>query len=91
MTKDTATILPNASIIESEIDGDISLYDPASETVTVLNGTASDVWRLCDGQHTEGEIVELLASAYDVDAETIRDDVSTTLEQFEKSGLVDFT
>lgn len=90
MSKET-TIRPVASLIESEIDGDISLYDPTSETVTVLNGTASDVWRLCDGHHTLKEMIELLASAYGVDADDIRHDVMTTLEQLEKSGLVDTT
>ena len=57
---------PPAHILETEVNGEISLYDPRSESVLVLNQTASDVWRLSDGEQTLEEIVQLLAVAYQV-------------------------
>lgn len=78
-----------SGLVESEIDGDISLYNPHTETVTVLNTTASDVWRLCDGDHSSDEIIGLLAAAYGVDRTAIATDVSSALEGLKRSGLIE--
>lgn len=79
---------PAQQVLETELDGEISLYNPATEQVTILNGTASDVWLLCDGEHTVEEITELLASSYEVDEKEIRDDVTSTIERLYDSGLL---
>jgi hypothetical protein len=79
---------PVPNVLETELDGDVSLYDPASEQVTILNGTASDVWYLCDGTRTEEEIVELLAGSYSVAPAQIRDDVAGTIAKIQKAGLL---
>lgn len=79
---------PAANVIETEIDGDISLYNPSNEQVTVLNGTASDVWALCDGEHSIEEITRLLASSYGTTEAAISDDVEHAVERFEKAGLL---
>ena len=79
---------PPPHVIETEIRGDISLYDAKREKVLVLNGTASDVWRLCDGEQSFDQIVDLLASAYQVDPETVRDDVANTVHQFVEEGFL---
>ena len=75
-------------ILETEINGDISLYNPESEQVTVLNGTASDVWLLCDGRHTLSEIAHLLALSYQVDESEITEDVERTIDHLRESGLL---
>ena len=75
-------------IIETEIDGDISLYDPQTEQVMVLNRTASDIWLLSDGEHSLTEIVVLLANAYQVKSEAIRGDVEATVASFIESGFL---
>lgn len=80
---------PRPNLLETEVDGDISIYDPGSERVVVLNATASDVWRLTDGQHTIDEIAELLARAYQVDVRSISDDVGQAVESFVDAELID--
>lgn len=75
-------------IIETEIDGDISLYDPQTEQVMVLNHTASDIWLLSDGEHSLTEIVDLLATAYQVEPSAIRDDVEATVASFIEGGFL---
>ena len=75
-------------VVETEIDDDISLFDPRSQEVHVLNGTASDVWRLCDGDHTVEEIAELLAAAYGTEASLIRDDVARAVATFDERELL---
>lgn len=79
---------PASKVLETEVEGEISLYNPANEQVTILNGTASDVWLLCDGEHTQDEIVSLLASSYEVDEDGIRDEVAEAIEEFQKAGLL---
>jgi hypothetical protein len=65
------------------------LYDPASDSVHVLNPTAQAAWELCDGQHTPEEIeAELrlrfsVASGWDVAV-----DVASLLERLEAEGLL---
>lgn len=76
-------------IIETEIDGEISLYDPTTDQVMVLNQTASDIWLLSDGEHTLDELTDLLAQAYGVAPEEIEHDVETTVAQFAESGFID--
>ena len=71
-----------------DVDGRVTVYAPGSEHVLFLNETASDVWRLLDGEHAFKEIVDLLASAYGVDASEIASEVRATLSSFVAAGLV---
>ena len=79
---------PPPHVIETEVRGDISLYDAQNERVLVLNGTASDVWRLCDGDQPFDQIVSLLARAYGVDGSRIRPDVERTIKQLVDEGFL---
>lgn len=54
----------------------------------VLNQTASDVWRLSDGDHTLEEMVELLAVAYAVRSEDIRIDVEQAVRNIIDEGFL---
>lgn len=87
MTK--PTIGPPAEhVIETEVGGDVSLYDPHSERVVVLNATASDIWRLCDGDHTLDEIVDLIASAYSMQHVDIRHQIEETVASLQGEGFL---
>lgn len=79
---------PPPHIIETEVKGDLSLYDPGQEKVLVLNGTATDVWLLCDGEQTADQIVELIAAAHGQEASTIRAEVMSTIRQFIEEGFL---
>ena len=79
---------PAAHILETEIGAEISLYDPKSDSVLVLNETASDVWRLCDGEHTLDELVELLAGAYGVESGSIQSDVEQAVSTMIGEGFL---
>ncbi len=78
---------PTAGVVESEVEGCVSLYHPESQEVSVLNQTASDVWRLSDGDHTLDQIVVLMARAYGVAPDSIREEVATTVETFRDKQL----
>jgi hypothetical protein len=79
---------PSPQILETEIGDEISLYDPATENVVVLNQTASDIWRLSDGDSDVEGIVTLLAAAYGLEANQIRQEVEDTITKFREQGLL---
>ena len=76
-------------VVEAEIGDEISLYDTTTERVLVLNATASDVWRLADGEYTIDELVEVLARAYSTDPSSIREDVTAVVNMFQEEGLLE--
>ncbi len=82
---------PAEHVLETEVAGDISLYDAQTEKVLVLNGTASDIWRLCDGEQTVDQIVSLLAQAYGVSEDSIRPQVLETIETLVSEGFLPAT
>jgi hypothetical protein len=79
---------PAPNVIETEVDGDVCIYDPSSERVAVLNGTASDVWRLADGTYTIAEITDLLASSYGTQPTSIAPDVVAVVTEFVEAGFL---
>lgn len=79
---------PPDHVIESEVDGDISLYDTRTERVIVLNPTASDVWRLADGEMTVDQISRALGKAYAADANEIKRDVERLIESLIEQNLL---
>jgi Coenzyme PQQ synthesis protein D (PqqD) len=80
---------PKTQFLEADVGTELSLYDPSTERVVVLNQTASDIWRLLDGHTSTEQIVDLLATFYRTEANTIRKDVESVLAKFEEEGLVD--
>ena len=80
---------PRSRIRELDIEGEITLYDGSSQAAVVLNSTASDVWRLLDGQRSIDDIVALLRIAYDTDLDTLRMDVRRTVEELRRHDLLE--
>ncbi len=66
---------PAAGVSEREVDGCLVLLGPDRAEVLVLNETASDVWRLLDGDFTLDGIVSLIARAYAVEPSAVYQDV----------------
>lgn len=75
-------------VVVREVRDCLALLCPERAEVVVLNATASDVWRLADGDLTLDHIVELMARAYGVSPETIRVDVVRTVDTLEDYGLL---
>lgn len=77
-----------AGVVESEVGDSVALFHPDSGRVFVLNATAADVWRLCDGALAFDQLVDALAEAYGTDAPSIRDDVAAAVERLRAGGLL---
>jgi GeoRSP system PqqD family protein len=55
--------------------------------IVTINGVGLDVWRLCDGM-TVDEIVDRLMEAYEIDRQTLTDDVLRFLGEMAERRLV---
>ena len=75
-------------MLVTELDGDLTLYDPARNEVHTLNSTASDIWWLLDGEHSLDDIVALVAAAHGADPDSIRPHVASTVSTFVERGLL---
>jgi Coenzyme PQQ synthesis protein D (PqqD) len=84
-----ATVGPHEpSVLEREVRECFALLHPNGREVLILNATASDIWRLSDGELTMDGIVDVLATAYGVPAQAIRDEVERTVSTLRDSGFL---
>jgi hypothetical protein len=75
-------------IISKSAGDETLLYDPATDSIHVLNPTALLVWQLCDGRHSPSEMEAVLRDRFAGTAERdIAADVAATLALFETEGL----
>jgi uncharacterized membrane protein YkvA (DUF1232 family) len=79
---------PVEGATEVEVDGRVSAFSPLTRQIVVLNDTASDIWRLADGEHDLEAIVALLAAAYSVAPEDIEADVRHAVDELVDAGLL---
>lgn len=64
-------------------------YIVGFDGVITLNKSATVVWRMADGKHTVGDIVEELQKLYQgVDAEVLFQDVENVLDRLAQKGSV---
>lgn len=70
-------------------DGSGVLVDPQTGESYALNATAATVWSLCDGAHTQEEIVDALLERYEAAPETIAEGVELLLAQLLELGVAE--
>ncbi len=80
--------LPTPGYAIEELDGELLLFHPSSETILHTNQTGALVWRLCDGKRSVAEIVETLTAVYPEAASEISQDVPELLTQFADQGAI---
>jgi len=68
---------------------DLMVYDPKAHQVHVLNGTATTIYRLCDGKHDLDAMERIIRSSYHVtEVHDVRQDVATTLALLREKKLL---
>ena len=61
---------------------DALLFDPSTEEVKVLNATGLTLWNLCDGKHTERDLVQALVVEFpEVKSLVLEADVTSFLAE----------
>ena len=76
------------SLMEYHLEDELTVYDATSDVVHILNPTAAEVWRLCDGTNAVDEIVSMLAQTYDLNPEDVEADVLEVIEQLCQAQLL---
>ncbi len=79
---------PRLGLLVTELDGDLTIYDPSRDEVHALNASAGDIWRLIDGEHELDDIVEHMAGAYSSPVDEVRPHVVRMVGFFVERDLV---
>jgi hypothetical protein len=74
--------------MEYEIEEELSLYDPRTEVVHILNSTAAVIWRMCDGSGRVEENSGQMADVYSLDPAVTKGDVREVISKFLQAGLL---
>lgn len=69
---------------------EIAVLNPLGGFVIWMNATASKVWRLCNGDNTVGQIIDILQKYFPDEKEnTLRSDAIALLVTLENLGLIE--
>jgi hypothetical protein len=79
--------LPNPSVIETELPGELILLDPNTREMFSLNDTGTAAWRALPGRTLE-QVGELLAASYEVEPAVASEDARRLVERLLVAGLL---
>jgi hypothetical protein len=79
---DARPVARTEAMIVEELEGDLIIYDTASNKAHALNPLAARIWKHCDGERTVSDLTALFA------AETPADAVANCLSQLERLRLL---
>jgi len=80
-----------SDIEQQQIQEEAILFDPATGNSYMLNETALDVWRHCDGRTTTYQVAQRHSEACDIDFATVLDHVEQVVAWFAENGLFEGT
>ncbi len=79
------------NIADSELDGEICIFDSNSGEYFNLNKSASFIWKLLDKYHSEEQIISYVLDSFESDSADIRKEVIDFLKNGKKLGLITCT
>ena len=94
MAKTTLMLRPDAcprskpGVLCKDLGDEFLFYDTDREMVHVLNATAREIYRMCDGNLSVSELVRVFLERYEVDDQTARQDIAETLDRLLEIGLI---
>ena len=88
MVSDDARPRRTGTYLEKDLSGEYLFYDHGGDRVHVLNGTAREIYLLCDGTRTVGAIAASLRERFVVDETTARRDAVSAIAALVEKGLL---
>lgn len=78
----------NDALEGRDLGDEYLFYDREHDRVHVLNGTAREVFLLCDGSRTVAQLALALVDRYGIDDETARRDTEELVTRLRELGLL---
>jgi len=85
---DDAVPMRNNGYHLEETPGSMVICDDDHIPIVRINETGAQIWRLCEGNFSIGELINLFSTAYSISPQTVREDLYPVLRNFVDSGLV---
>lgn len=76
-------------LVQSASSDGWTVYEPATDSLHVLNASAKAIWELCDGETTPSEMAEAISEVTGLEQQEASEEVAATLQQLVRLGLVD--
>jgi len=78
----------SGSMAWQTIDGETVLLNIDGKELMGLNEVGAHIWGLVDGARSVGQIVDAVASRFEVSTDTARDDVQTFVSELVAAGAL---
>jgi hypothetical protein len=76
-------------VLSQEVNGETVLLDLGSDFYFGLDEVGTRIWQLLNEKKAVGEIVELLLEEYEVERETLEQDMNELLGNLLEAGLIE--
>ena len=91
MTVSSENQRPRSAVEGRDLGDEYLIYDADTDHVHVLNGTAREIFLLCNGSRTTEEIAAELARKCGVEPSVTLADTRETLRQLSELGALDWS
>lgn len=82
-------VVISAAIVATEVDGAVTIFNPATDRYYTLDGVGAAIWQLLEGGSALGAIRDHLLERYETSAETCEHDLLALVGQLGQEGLVE--
>ncbi|MBU3020906.1 PqqD family protein [Aestuariibacter sp. A3R04] len=84
-----ATYKLKSDVLAQKVVDEMVILEPENGEYFTVNGVGSDMIALLEEGKSEDEVVAAMTEKFDVDADEVRADYRTLLEQLDEQGLVE--
>ena len=72
-----------------DMDGEVLVYNTVTAETLHLNAPSAIVWRMCDGERSTAEIIELVEQAFPDQVEQIAQDVENVVRDLQERKVLE--
>jgi hypothetical protein len=76
-------------VLAQELDGETVLLELASDSYFGLDAVGTRVWQLLNDGQGQSAMVDTLLDEYEVERETLEQDISELLDRLSAAGLIE--
>ncbi|WP_295430003.1 PqqD family protein [uncultured Thiodictyon sp.] len=83
-----ARVRISPEVLHQQVRDEVVILDLGGEQYYGLNAVGSRIWDLLDGDHTLGQVAEIITREFDAPAAQVQDDLRALLDTLVAAGLV---